>query len=60
MGKPLGIVCPKCGHAQLRTTNTRRLPDNRTRRYKRCRKCCRRMTTIELTMADLQKMLRSM
>ena len=43
----IGIVCPKCHCADLRTTHTRRLPGGRVRRYKRCRHCDRVVTTIE-------------
>lgn len=46
---PAGIRCPRCGCAELRTTNTQRLPGGRVRRYKACRRCGRRLTTYETT-----------
>ena len=44
---PVGIVCPRCQCADLRTTHTRRLPGGRVRRYKRCRHCGKVVTTLE-------------
>lgn len=49
--QPRGIVCPKCGCADPRTTHILRLPRNRVRRYKRCRYCNCRIVTTESTPA---------
>lgn len=46
---PAGIVCPRCGCADLRAYCTRRLRKNRIRRYRTCRHCGKRITTIETT-----------
>lgn len=55
---PLGLVCPRCGCRDFRddpgptirrtwrTLRTQKLP-GKIRRYKRCRHCGRRITTIE-------------
>lgn len=45
--KPVvGIECPKCGCRHLFVTNTIRLL-RKIRRYRQCRNCGRRFSTIE-------------
>jgi DNA-directed RNA polymerase subunit RPC12/RpoP len=44
---PRGIRCPRCQCRDLRTTHTRPLPGGLIRRYKRCRHCSQRLTTVE-------------
>ena len=49
---PQGLVCSRCGCADLRVRNTRR-SHGRIVRYRQCRHCGRRMTTYEVTPAML-------
>ena len=50
--RPVGLVCPKCGCADLRVLNTRYVM-GRIVRYRLCRHCGRRVTTYEVTPAML-------
>jgi transcriptional regulator NrdR family protein len=47
-----GVVCPRCGCADLRVLNTRHSL-GRIVRYRQCRHCSRRVTTYEVTPAML-------
>ena len=49
---PRGVVCPRCGCADLRVLNTR-YQSERIVRYRQCRHCGRRVTTYEVTPAQL-------
>lgn len=42
-----GLVCPKCGCAQLRVVYTRPAWGGRLRRRRECRHCGHRITTTE-------------
>ena len=42
-----GVVCPRCGCADLRVRNTRH-SRGRIVRYRECRHCGRRLTTYEV------------
>jgi len=46
--RPIGLVCPRCGCADLRVLNTRHTM-GRIVRYRLCRHCGRRVTTYEVT-----------
>ena len=48
----LGLVCPRCGCADLPVLNTR-YQSGRIKRYRQCRHCGRRVTTYEVAPADL-------
>lgn len=48
----VGLVCPRCGCADLRVLNTR-YTMGRIVRYRLCRHCGRRVTTYEVTPAML-------
>jgi transcriptional regulator NrdR family protein len=52
---PRGVVCPRCGCADLRVLNTR-YQSGRIVRYRQCRHCGRRVTTYEVTPAQLASM----
>jgi len=47
-----GVVCPRCGCADLRVRNTR-YSMGRIVRYRECRHCGRRLTTYEVPPAML-------
>jgi transcriptional regulator NrdR family protein len=47
-----GVVCPRCACADLRVLNTR-YAHGRIVRYRQCRHCGRRLTTYEVTPAEL-------
>ncbi|MBE3132782.1 MAG: hypothetical protein IMZ55_04860 [Acidobacteria bacterium] len=49
---PVGVACPKCGCGHAPVINTRHHP-GRTVRYRQCRNCGRRFTTIEVSPADV-------
>lgn len=42
----LGLCCPYCGHKEFRTTETR-LAVGGKRRRKECKKCLKRVSTLE-------------
>jgi len=46
--RAVGIVCPRCGCADLRVLNTRHAM-GRIIRYRLCRHCERRVVTYEVT-----------
>ena len=50
--QPVGLVCPRCNCVDLRVLNTRYTP-GRIVRYRQCRHCGRRVTTYEVTPAEL-------
>ena len=50
--RPLGLVCPKCGCADMRVLNTRYVAD-RIVRYRQCRHCGRKATSYEVLPAKL-------
>ncbi len=52
--EPAGIVCAACGCADLRVTHTIRLRSGAVRRYRQCRNCLRRLTTVEAPPALLR------
>ncbi len=49
---PKGVVCPRCGCADLRVRNTR-YAVGRIVRYRQCRHCGKRITTYEVTPSAL-------
>jgi len=49
-----GLVCRRCGCADLRVETTRYAPE-RIVRYRLCRNCGKRITTYEATPATLAK-----
>ncbi|MCL2701949.1 MAG: hypothetical protein FWE88_09715 [Phycisphaerae bacterium] len=50
----LGVVCSRCGCADLRVETTRDAP-GKIIRYRLCRHCGKRITTYEATPATLAK-----
>lgn len=50
--RPIGLVCPKCGCADLRVLNTRQSL-GQILRYRQCRHCGCRVATYEVTPAML-------
>ena len=44
--RPPGLVCPRCGCADLRVVNTKQRA-NRVSRRRECRHCGKRITTSE-------------
>ncbi len=52
--RPVGLVCPRCGCADLRVETTRCTP-GRIVRYRLCRHCGRRVTTYEVTPSMLAR-----
>lgn len=53
--QPRGVYCPRCNCGDLRVETTVRLPGGRIRRYRVCRHCGRRLTTVEATLANLPR-----
>ena len=51
----LGLVCSRCGCADLRVLNTRHMM-GRVVRYRVCRNCGRRATTYEVMPAGLAEL----
>lgn len=50
-GNRPGLRCPRCACTDLRTTHTRPVL-NAVRRYKRCRHCGYKLTTLEQRLGD--------
>ncbi len=54
-GSPLaGLECPRCGCKHFWVLNVKRKP-RRIIRYRECRHCGRKMTTVEKTIGDDSK-----
>jgi transcriptional regulator NrdR family protein len=52
---PPGIRCARCHCPDLRVDKTVRLPIGRVRRYRVCRHCGHRQTTLEMHVAEVNK-----
>jgi transcriptional regulator NrdR family protein len=55
-GEPVGLRCPRCHCGHFMVTKTVPVPGGRIRRYRRCRHCAHRLTTVEMPAGEAARL----